>query len=324
MNFTDGLRTVSKVSFNSAGSAATVTFSDGSTQEISGSDVYITPIYKATANWYLNYYYIDNISTGSGSWSNMDAVSAYSHTFSDPSKKTPVDNYAFCYWQNEDTGVKYYDGDTNIYTSAEMKKGETKDVNVNAYWQPAVIVNYIVDGVKEATSKSLEKDIDVYEEYNGEAELSDDDNAFAGWYDKSDSRLAEGSEYDLPGITNKADSYKEYDVVAKWQPAVSVIYNVLGSVADKVKNTSGDSVNVDDKTADSSVDGVTFEGWYDADGNRISEDKLYDAPAISATRDQAVSYNVFARFSTSRSAKAAAQLFSLLSVIVLPVGSPFA
>ena len=307
---TENLKTVKKVGYKSDGSAIVVTFSDGTTQEINDTDVYISPVYKATANWYLNYYYVDNVSTGSGSWSNKDAVSEYKHTFTNPEDKSPSltkDLYKFVKWQNDETGETYLDSTVSdspsefIYGGPELKPGSEKNVFVYAYWQPAVIVNYVMENVKEATARSLEEDVDVYAGYNGETALDDDDNAFAGWFDAEDNRLNEGSVYDLPEITNKGDSYKEYDVIAKWQPAVSVVYNVLGSVVDTVKNTSGDSIKVYDKSAESTVDGVTFEGWYDADGNRISEDKLYDAPAISATRDQAVSYNVSARFSTSRS-----------------------
>ena len=215
---TSGLLTVKKVGYKSDGSAIVVTFSDGTTQEINENDVYISPVYKATANWYLNYNYIDRISTGSGSWSNKDAVVEFSHTYSDPSVKTPVDDYAFRYWQNDETEDVYYAGETHTYNGAEQPKGSTKEVNIYAYWQPAV----------------------------------------------------------------------------------AVVYNVLG-VTEKVSNVEGKSITVYEKTAESTVEGVTFDGWYDADGNRLSDEMVYAAPEITKDNNTAVSYNVFARFATSRS-----------------------
>ena len=218
---TSGLLTVKKVGYKSDGSAIVVTLSDGTTQEINENDVYISPVYKATANWYLNYNYIDNVSTGSGSWSNKDAVVEFNHTYSDPSEKTPVSDYAFRYWQDDETGVVYNAGETHTYSGAEQPKGSTKDVNIYAYWQPAI----------------------------------------------------------------------------------TVIYSAIGNATETVKNTTGDDVDVykSAKQPESTVDGVTFEGWYDADGNRISEDAVYEAPEITKKNNTAVVYNVIARFATSRS-----------------------
>ncbi len=226
---TTGLLTVKKVNYKGDGTAV-VTFSDNSTQTISGNDVYISPVYKATANWYLNYKYIDNISTGSGSWSNADAVVEFKHTFTNPEDKSPSlteGEYSFRYWQNDETKEKYLDvtdpdsPSESVYGSAELKQGETKNVNVYAFWQPAL----------------------------------------------------------------------------------SVIYNVLGEVADTVKNTDGIDVKVYDKTAESTVDNVTFTGWYDADGNRLDEELVYKAPEITKDANSTLTYNVFAKYATSRSVK---------------------
>ena len=226
---TTGLLTVKKVNYKGDGTAV-VTFSDNSTQTISGNDVYISPVYKATANWYLNYKYIDNISTGGGSWSNKDAVVEFKHTFTNPEDKSPSlteGEYSFRYWQNDETKEKYLDvtdpdsPSESVYGSAELKQGETKNVNVYAFWQPAL----------------------------------------------------------------------------------SVIYNVLGEVADTVKNTDGIDVKVYDKTAESTVDNVTFTGWYDADGNRLDEELVYKAPEITKDANSTLTYNVFAKYATSRSVK---------------------
>ena len=76
-----------------------VTLSNNETQVINDNELYINPVYKATPYWYLNYNYIDNISTGSGSWSNLDGVVTFSHIFSNPEEKSPTltPNYNFEY-----------------------------------------------------------------------------------------------------------------------------------------------------------------------------------------------------------------------------------
>lgn len=58
------LQTVRKVNYNNDGTVM-ITFKDGSTETFEANEIYISPVYKAVPNWYLNYYYVDNISTGS-------------------------------------------------------------------------------------------------------------------------------------------------------------------------------------------------------------------------------------------------------------------
>ena len=64
----------------------------------------LSPVYKQKQNWFADFNYIDYISTGSGSWSNLDAVYSYKHTFRDPSEKSPSlteGKYDFRFWKNE-------------------------------------------------------------------------------------------------------------------------------------------------------------------------------------------------------------------------------
>ena len=224
-----GLNYIKKIQYK-GNNEMIVTLSDGTTQTIDSNEVYISPVYIETAGWYLEYNYIDNISTGGGSWSNKDFVTSYKHEFKNPEDKSPnvtKGEYSFRYWQNDETKKKYLDvtdpdsPSEFVYNGAELKQGETKEINVFAYWQPAL----------------------------------------------------------------------------------SVIYNVLGEVADTVKNTEGIDVKVYDKTAESTVDNVTFTGWYDADGNRLDENLVYKAPEITKEANSTLTYNVFAKYATSRSVK---------------------
>jgi hypothetical protein len=120
----------------------TVTLSNGETRTFDNcSDLYISPVYKRTVEWYLIYNYIDNISTGSGSWSNLDFVTSFSHTYTDPSVKTPVSHYQFVNWKNDETGDTYNAGETHTYDGATQPKESTKTISIYAYWQPSVTVN---------------------------------------------------------------------------------------------------------------------------------------------------------------------------------------
>ena len=135
--------TITKVK-NSSGDI-TYTYKNGETELVeSRSDIYLSPVYKQEQSWKLNYNYIDNISTGTGSWSNLDAITQYKHTFSNPEIKSPTLTdglYQFKYWENEETGTQYNNGDEFIYKGEGLTNGETKNVNVYAYWQPVVKVN---------------------------------------------------------------------------------------------------------------------------------------------------------------------------------------
>ena len=101
---------ISKINYKGNGEVL-VTFADKSTTTLNTTDLYISPAYKVNASWRLAYSYIDNVSTGSGSWYNTTgSTSSFSHTFKDPSKATPVAHYRFVNWTNFETGETYGEG----------------------------------------------------------------------------------------------------------------------------------------------------------------------------------------------------------------------
>lgn len=208
------MNTIKKIS-NPANGKVIVTFKDDSTQEIDSTDVYISPVYKATANWYLNYHYIDNISTGSGSWSNKDAVTEYKHTYKEPERQA---HYQFLYWENEETGIQYKAGDEAVYTSAEMPAGTTKDVYVYAWWQPSTTVVYHYAANVSGKEKEAFEDIDIY------AEGKDCDHQgleFLGWYDAEGNKFEEGGYAGLPGPTKEKADREILHVYARYKVTVT-------------------------------------------------------------------------------------------------------
>jgi len=212
--------TIKKVRLDSKGNAF-VEMTSGAVYPVEGRDLYIAPVYTATYNWYLNYNYIDNVSTGSGSWSNQGGVSSYSHTFSDPSVKTPQSDYQFEYWKNDETGQIFEAGDKDTYQTSGMKKGETKNVEVYAYWQPSVTVNFNEFG----TTKTVEKSFDSINAEDVEVKGDYDHYQFIGWYDSEGNALTgENAVINAPGITKENNTAVKTAADAYWQPSITVNY----------------------------------------------------------------------------------------------------
>ena len=215
-------KTIYKVQYKGNGETV-VTYTDRSTETFTDcNEIYVSPVYKAVANWYLNYYYVDRVSTGSGSWSNKDAVVEFQHTFKDPSKATPVKHYKFVNWLNTDTNQTFVDGDTNVYSSAQLKNGETKNVYIYAIWQPSVMIHYHVNGEDAGTAEDFSS-LTVYDDEYTPADK--DDIHFEGWYDKDGNRIDESTVYNAPAVTGQDEEVTkpaEYDVYARFNTTHTV------------------------------------------------------------------------------------------------------
>ena len=203
---------------------------DGNTYNVTEStDLYFTPVYEVTTNNGLEVNYIDNVSTGSGSWSNVDSEGNYSafgsftHTFSNPEDASPTyaPDYRFVNWQNPETGEVFEAGEAYTYTMDTIPEGTLTVVDIYAMWQPSVTVNYYdADGELLETVQSFENDIDVYASYAVEADA--DGNAFVGWLDADGNRIDEGSAYELPEVTSENGTATSYDVYADYLEPVIV------------------------------------------------------------------------------------------------------
>ena len=121
--------------------------------------------------------------------------------------------------------------------------------------------------------------------------LDDEDYRFSGWYGDS-GKIEDGDMALLPEITKEAGTYAEHDVTAFWQPAITIAYHVLDSV-ETVKDFG--EIGVYGRTAEAG-DKMRFDGWFDENGNRIDDDAVLSAPAITAMKAGAAVINVFARF----------------------------
>ena len=189
--------------------------------ETSGNNYFIndditltfTPVYTETMVQGLDCFFIDNISTGSGSWSNKGALyrsefSSYKHTFKDPSIATPVEHFRFLYWEMDSEAKsaeeRFYDGDTYSFAiDSSLPEGTVTTVKVYAYWQPSVTVNYFVNGELVESKESFDEAIAAYDY---EPEKIEGVN-FTGWYagsEKDAERVAEGTSYEAPAITRDA------------------------------------------------------------------------------------------------------------------------
>ena len=121
--------------------------------------------------------------------------------------------------------------------------------------------------------------------------LDDEDYRFSGWYEDS-GKIEDGDMALLPEITKEAGTYAEHDVTAFWQPAITIAYHVLDSV-ETVKDFG--EIGVYGRTAEAG-EKMRFDGWFDEDGNRIDDEAVLSAPAITAMKAGAAVINVFARF----------------------------
>ena len=78
-------------------------------------DVYFYTRWTVKYTPLLNLRYIDNVSTGSGSWANLQHVSSLDHTFKEPEAQP---HYQFIYWKNGET--IYNPGDVYTYNFEKL------------------------------------------------------------------------------------------------------------------------------------------------------------------------------------------------------------
>ncbi|MBR2532878.1 MAG: Cna B-type domain-containing protein [Lachnospiraceae bacterium] len=194
-------------------------------------NLYFAPVYIQEEKWLLEHKYIDNISTGSGSWSNQDWVTEYKHTFKEPEAQP---HYEFLYWENENNGEQYQGGDSYVFTEPKLPEGEsgnidtfatkyfnehgevyTERVNTYAWWQPSITVNYldakngsvitVEDEDAEIERADLESFDDIDVDNNKAAKTaqkwveemvlgSNNTLRFLGWFVKKDNTGAQGSD----------------------------------------------------------------------------------------------------------------------------------
>ena len=167
----------------------------------------IRPVYNMTAIKKLDFRYIDNVSTGSGSWSNTNGdFTSYTHTFKEPAGQP---HYKFINWEDSKTGATYVKGDKYSLKQSDFGEDEfLRTVEIYAIWQPSVTVNYHYNGKTISVEKY--QDIDVYDQ-----SLTIDGVSYDGWFDAEGNKLDANEVYQLPAVTKEKVERAEYDVYAK-------------------------------------------------------------------------------------------------------------
>ena len=205
--------------------------------EDSGTKRYLTedtefvfsPDYTQTIIQGLDYYYIDNVSTGSGSWSNKGAAyrsdfSALTHTFKNPEETSPTltPHYKFVQWQDFENNKTYKAGASFKYSvDSGLPEGTVTTFHIYAVWQPSITVNYYSwDGKLLETVEEFEKGISTEAGYPAP---KIDGADFLGWYmgtDKDAEKAADS--YALPATTTEKVKRAEYNVYARYSTSYTV------------------------------------------------------------------------------------------------------
>lgn len=204
----------------------------------------------------LTHEYIDYVSDGDGSWSNpTGGTASYTHTFSDPSVKSPRSHYKFLYWQFEqstpaddqvDTTKKYEAGEEFTYTLSGKPSGWKGKVTSYAWWQPDVTVNLYSDG-RLFSSKSSFESVSIEETpvkfgYK-----------FLGWFDEDGNKVTE-----TIFSANKAGTNPEVKEITLYARFERIMVDVkVSKVWDDENNNDGKrptSVTVELKDGDKVVE----------------------------------------------------------------------
>jgi hypothetical protein len=200
-NDAGSVRAIKKIGFNKG--VATVTFEDDSTKKyINASDIYVSPVYSVEYIKRLSFNYIDNISTGTGSWGGP--LESYSHTFRRPDDQA---HYSFINWENKKTGETYNPGEKITFSKADYTE-RNNDESAYAVWQPSVTVRYHYNGIT-AETESFEG-INVYDK---SAEI--DGVEYNAWYDADGNILADDAAFDAPAPVTEKTERTIYDVYAR-------------------------------------------------------------------------------------------------------------
>lgn len=253
------------------GNGQTLTASDRvqiiGTNYTKATDVNFYAQYTEKKNVYLSMNYIDKIAHGSGSWSNEDAFSGYTHTFS-----TPADipeHYQFMYWENTDSAEQYNNGDSLSISTNDLN--EDTEIDIYAIYQPSVIVNYYNGEELVNTVESFDKII-----------LNDfilDGENFDKWVVNTRS-ISDAEEIYYAPDFGIEPSYTEINVMAKFKE-VNPVVDPTDSPTDPKPTVKPDPTEKPSKTvtmikvADNSTEAVE-----DTQKEKKKEDVIISEPSM--------------------------------------------
>ena len=169
-------------------------------------DLYYYLKWKVEKAPILEFNYIDNISTGSGSWSNTNgSTSGFSHTFKKPDDQ---DHFSFLYWAIENT--KYNDGDKFTYSFDGKPRNSKETINAYAWWQPSITLN-LFDGDELLSSQ------EDFESVSIDVEPTKEGYIFDGWVDEEGNKVMEDTFYADPETKDKVEP-TVINLYATWVP----------------------------------------------------------------------------------------------------------
>ncbi|MBQ1787389.1 MAG: hypothetical protein II004_00500 [Erysipelotrichaceae bacterium] len=220
------------------------------------TDLYFYAVYNITEPTILKFRYIDNVSTGSGSWSNSQGTfESYSHTFAQPEDQP---HYQFLYWLDQDN-VTYGAGDTKVIAKTDIESGKTTEMSVYAIWQPSVTVNYYDDEGKLINSVEKFSDYDVYS-YSAE---NRDEETFLGWSETKGGTVAQALTYSAPAAGSSKTSPAVYSVYGVWTTDYRIehyIEELDGSFSLKESETVSNAiVNTEAEAKNKEYTGFTYD-----------------------------------------------------------------
>ena len=169
-------------------------------------DLYYYLKWKVEKAPILEFNYIDNISTGSGSWSNTNGSTAgYTHTFKKPEDQ---DHFSFLYWAIENT--KYNDGDKFTYSFDGKPRNSKETINAYAWWQPSITLN-LFDGDELLSSQEDFESVSINVEPTKEGYI------FDGWVDEEGNKVSATTFYSDAETKDKVEPFV-INLYATWVP----------------------------------------------------------------------------------------------------------
>ncbi len=220
------------------------------------TDLYYYAVYNIIEPTVLVFRYIDNVSTGSGSWTNSAGTfSGYTHTFRQPEGQP---HYQFLYWQDQNNAT-YGGGDKKVVAKDDIDAGKTTEMTVYAIWQPSVTVNYYDDNGKLINSVEEFENHDVYS-YNA---ADRGEEVFLGWSEAKGGSVAEALTYSAPAASSSKNAPAVYSVYGVWATDYRIehyIEELDGSFSLKESETVKNViVNTDVEAENKEYKGFTYD-----------------------------------------------------------------
>ena len=175
----------------------------------------------------VHFQYLDAVANGSGAFENTDGkIDSFSHTYTDPTVKSPVEatGYTFRGWKGTGEKEIYQASDKFTVDMSDYKDDTFTVITHSALWQPTLTVQFedrfdtanvaavgekvVLTGDEEQTG-----DYDYQFDFDNlpkEYQLSKDGWQFLGWADENGNLMGGTYNKNVPEVFSSA-AYAEYD-----------------------------------------------------------------------------------------------------------------